>query len=321
MAYPTLEELIAAKRTGGAGEAIQSGLEGFMAGRKRRVEEDEIRATNVLNQAKLKLQQQAEQREGRQLEAGLIPGAQSLTGREATPEVQKTLMEKKPKYAKAGEAEENGKKFILFAQEGDPTKVVRISAGIAGQDNKLTAKQNDHLGKLSGAENLLKNVEELLGKVPSGGAGLVQEGLASNIAGRGALAIPEARVYEQVAPGAAVGIYRAVTRDDRLSDADAASRARPLLPFPGEPEPIRNLKFQFVKQLIEDQKAGPAFGGNPDSSAIERAIVAQSKYVQEHQNGANAPSSAQSGGDPEGDRRRARIAELRAKQAAGTLQR
>jgi hypothetical protein len=280
--YPSLEELISARRTGGPGEVIQSGLEGFLAGRKRRQEEDEAKATAILNNAKLRLQQQAEQREGRQLQAGLIPAPHSLTGAEATPEVQKTLMEKKPKYTKAGEAEENGKKYILFAQEGDPTKVVRISAGVAGQDNKLTAKQNDHLGKLSGAENLLKNVEELLNKVPSGSAGLVQEGLSSNIAARGALAIPEARVYEQVAPGAAVGIYRAVTRDDRLSDADAASRARPLLPFPGEQEPVRRLKLQFVKQLIEDQKAGTAFGGNPDSSAIERAIVAQSKFVQEN---------------------------------------
>lgn len=288
--YPSLEELIRARRTGGAGEAIQSGLEGFLAGRKRRQEEEEARVTNVLNQAKLKLQQQADEREDRQLDASLIPGTQSLTGQEVTPDVQRTLMEKKPKYVKAGESEEADKsRYIIFAQEGDPTKTVRIRAGVAGQDNKLTAKQNDHLGKLQGAENLLSNVKDLLSKVPSGAAGLAQEALSSNIAARGQFAIPEARVYNQVAPGAAVGIYRAVTRDDRLSDADAASRARPLLPFEGEPEAVRNLKLEFLDKLVEDQKAGTAFGGNPDSSAIERAIIAQQKYVQERsgQGGAN----------------------------------
>lgn len=290
--YPSLEELIRAHKTGGPGEAIQSGLEGFMAGRKRRQEETESKATQVLNQAKLRLQQQQAEREGRQLEAGLIPAQQSLTGAETTPEVQKQLMEKKPKYTKAGEAEEDGKKFLIFAQEGDPTKTVRISAGVAGQDNKLTAKQNDHLGKLQGAENLLDNVKELLTKVPAGGKGLAQEALSSNILGRGALAIPEARVYNQVAPGASVGIYRAVTRDDRLSDADAASRARPLLPFEGEPQEVRDLKLQFVNQLIQDQKAGTAFGGNPDSSAIERAIVAQQKYVQDNLGRSQAAPSA-----------------------------
>lgn len=313
--YPSLEELIKARRTPGPAEAIQSGLEGFMAGRKRRQEEDEAKATAVLNQAKLRLQQQGEERAGRELEAGLIPAQQSLTGAEATPEVQKQLMEKKPKYTKAGEAEENGRKFIIYAQEGDPSKTVRINAGVAGQDNKLTAKQNDHLGKLQGAENLLTNVEKLLNEVPSGGKGLMQEALSSNVLGRGALAIPEARVYNQVAPGASVGIYRAVTRDDRLSDADAASRARPLLPFEGEPEPVRKLKLQFVKQLIEDQKAGTSFGGNPDSSAIERAIIAQQNYVKQNMD------QGQPGGNTEADRRRARIAELKAKQAAGTIQR
>lgn len=296
--YPSLEEMIAARRTGGPGEAIQSGLEGFLAGRKRRLEQDEAKATAVLNQAKLKLQQQQETREARTAAADIIPAEQSLTGREISPSAQKALIEKKPKFVKAGEEETpDKKKFILFAQEGDPTKVVRISAGVAGQDNKLTAKQNDHLGKLQGAEKLLTNVKELLNKVPSGAAGLVQEGLSSNVAGRGAFAIPEARVYNQVAPGAAVGIYRAVTRDDRLSDADAASRARPLLPFEGEPDEVRKLKLEFVDKLIEDQKAGTAFGGNPDSSSIERAIIAQQKYVQDHQGqgatgGAAAPKRA-----------------------------
>lgn len=292
--YPSLEEQIALHRQRGPGEVIQSGLEGFVAGRKRRQEEEEARATAALQRARQSLAEQTEARNLRETEAGFVPAEQSLTGRETSPNVQKVLMEKKPKYVKAGESEEADKsKYIIFAQEGDPTKTVRIRAGVAGQDNKLTAKQNDHLGKLAGAENLLKNVEEILSKVPSGAEGLLQEGLSSNIAARGAFAIPEARLYNQVAPGAAVGIYRAVTRDDRLSDADAASRARPLLPYEGEPPEVRRLKLEFNKKLIEDQKAGTAFGGNPDSAAIERAIIAQANYVKEHQGQGAGQNSGQ----------------------------
>ena len=50
--YPGLDELIRARRTAGPAEAIQSGLEGFIAGRKRRKEEEEARATAALAQAK-----------------------------------------------------------------------------------------------------------------------------------------------------------------------------------------------------------------------------------------------------------------------------
>jgi hypothetical protein len=238
--------------------------------------------TQALQQAKLQLEQQTEAREGRQLTAGLIPASLSPTGAETTPGVAQALREKKPKYAKAGEAEEAGKKFIIFAQENDPTKTVRIPAGAAGADQKLTARQQDHLGKLSGAENLVKNVRETLKDLPAGGPGLIQEALSSDIVLRGAAAIPEARLYNQVTPGASVGVYRAVTRDDRLSDADAASRARPLFPFLGETSEVRELKLQFLEQLIEDQKSGTMLGGNADPNAIVRAIFEQKKFVKKN---------------------------------------
>lgn len=56
--YPSLDELIRARRVAGPGEAIQSGLEGFVAGRKRRMDEDEAKAKAALEQVKQRLEQQ-----------------------------------------------------------------------------------------------------------------------------------------------------------------------------------------------------------------------------------------------------------------------
>lgn len=126
--YPSLEELIRARRTGGPGEAIQSGLEGFLAGRKRRQEEEESRATAVLQRARQSLSEQTEARNLRETEAGLIPAPLSPTGAEATPEVKKALTPDAKQFDKT-EIEEGGKKFLLFTRKDDPTQHVKIPAG------------------------------------------------------------------------------------------------------------------------------------------------------------------------------------------------
>jgi len=61
--YPSLEELIAAAKTGGPGDVIQSGLEGYTAGRKRRLEEDKTKAEAAIAQAKQRLEQEKQQAE------------------------------------------------------------------------------------------------------------------------------------------------------------------------------------------------------------------------------------------------------------------
>lgn len=179
MAYPTLEEIIAAHKQGGPGEVIQSGLEGFMAGRKRKLEENEAKATAVLNQAKLRLQQQAEAREGRDLEAGLIPADKSLTGAEAKPEVQKSLTPSAKEFDKT-EIEENGKKFLLFTRKDDPTQHVKIPAGDVSNKGKVPAGVISSALKTSGQGFLneirriepklqgFKTPEEQVRKSPSG---------------------------------------------------------------------------------------------------------------------------------------------------------
>lgn len=161
--YPSLEQLIAARRTGGPAEAIQSGLEGFMAGRKRKIEEDQARAEAALGQAKLKLSQQTENREARTANAGLIPSNLSATGREATPSVQTSLEPKLSEFEKT-EIEEGGKKFLLFTNKNDPTQHVKIAAGDISNKGKIPAGIAASALKTSGSGflNEVKRIEPKL---------------------------------------------------------------------------------------------------------------------------------------------------------------
>lgn len=59
------------------------------------------------------------------------------------------------------------------------------------------------------------------------------------------------KTYMANLPGSAVSIYRALTGDTRLSDADAQSRALPFLWNPTEHEDTRTEKNNFIQSMID----------------------------------------------------------------------
>lgn len=60
------------------------------------------------------------------------------------------------------------------------------------------------------------------------------------------------KTYMDALPAASVGLYRAITGDNRLSDADAAARAKPLLWDPMEPEGVREGKNSFLNFMLDE---------------------------------------------------------------------
>lgn len=82
-------------------------------------------------------------------------------------------------------------------------------------------------------------------------------GFAKNIASKvtlGNVGGTDLRLYDQNRPATAVSIYRALTGDTRLSDADAKARALPLLPAAGEPKEVQQKKIKFLREGVQRRK-------------------------------------------------------------------
>lgn len=75
-------------------------------------------------------------------------------------------------------------------------------------------------------------------------------GAGQSLVAKTGLAYPEAATYDRTKNALAVSLYRAMTGDTRLSDADAAARALPLLPSTNQDEPQREQLWKFVDDAI-----------------------------------------------------------------------
>lgn len=91
-------------------------------------------------------------------------------------------------------------------------------------NNGIASTPDQQLRGLDYMEGLLNNIGT---DVPSIGTAAISKVLGGQRGGFGSDAIKE---YEDAKPGAAVGAYRAITGDTRLSDSDAQQRALPFMP-------------------------------------------------------------------------------------------
>ena len=127
-----------------------------------------------------------------------------------------------------------------------------------------TAKQKDDLANIGNVETLLLNMESDAAQVPSGYAGIRSQ--VGGFFSRGATDTSTV-VYNDQRKAVAVALYRALTGDTRLSDADAAARALPLLWKPDEAQQVKTMKFQKLRQLLSDRKQAVSsnLGGQEES--------------------------------------------------------
>lgn len=118
----------------------------------------------------------------------------------------------------------------------------KASAPTADAKNALMANQNAYVlfNQLKDMSSNLKNI--------GGWGGIAIKG--GNVLTRGKLN-PEAKAYADFMPAAGVSVYRGITGDTRLSDADAASRAYPLMWDIGEDGSVKGLKEGAVDNMLK----------------------------------------------------------------------
>jgi len=123
----------------------------------------------------------------------------------------------------------------------------------AQEKNKLpTADMKNMLKSTQQAYSLVDNLDKQAQKLKGGYAGIgeIMKGAVNRGSGKSA----DYRLYLSQLPAAAVSIYRGVTGDTRLSDADAQARAYPILWHPSEHIDTRKKKNDFVKYMIKGRE-------------------------------------------------------------------
>src|SRR3990167_2989009 len=118
----------------------------------------------------------------------------------------------------------------------------KAASPTADQKNALMANQNAYV-----LFNQLKDMSSNLQNI-GGWEGIAVKG--GNVLTRGKLN-PEAKAYADFMPAAGVSVYRGITGDIRLSDADAASRAYPLMWDIGEDGSVKGLKEGAVDNMLK----------------------------------------------------------------------
>ena len=108
-------------------------------------------------------------------------------------------------------------------------------------------KQNDLLAAKQQLSNI-KGMRTLAESIPSGIVGRVGSGTLAAISG-GAMSTNK-QLYDKQRPAFAVSLYRALTGDTRLSDADAKARALPLLWKVGEADAVRKKSFDYIEKAL-----------------------------------------------------------------------
>lgn len=103
------------------------------------------------------------------------------------------------------------------------------------------------------AYNLLNEAESTLGKVPSGLIFGGFEQLKGATGQGGAIAAS----YDSTRKALATKIYRGLTGDTRLSDADAAARALPLVPPITDAKNVRDFKFERLRKILKGDVPNP----------------------------------------------------------------
>lgn len=127
------------------------------------------------------------------------------------------------------------------------------AAAIAAAKEKAvrTADQKNAIITTKQVKENIKELEGLAKKLKGGWAGWSEEKLGQ--ASRGKFQ-KEYLEYERFRPAYAVSLYRALTGDTRLSDADAAARALPLLWDAKIDERLRQPMFDRVKRALWERE-------------------------------------------------------------------
>lgn len=120
-----------------------------------------------------------------------------------------------------------------------------------------TVKMREDLRTVDNQIAMLDEMEKSAQDIPGGWEGILNSAVGIASRGKdvfGLNKVDETRLYNSNKPALAVSIYRALTGDTRLSDADAKARALPLLWDTSEDDVIKASKFKFLKNALMNRK-------------------------------------------------------------------
>jgi hypothetical protein len=142
-----------------------------------------------------------------------------------------------------------GARIVPPAQMQTPEQKQAMELETAGKKNLMpTADMKNALKQTQQAGNLVKSLLKKSETLKGGYEGMTNIAIGAVNRGQGKQA--DYRTYLSNMPSAAVSVYRAVTGDSRLSDADAQSRALPMMWHPSEHIDTRSQKNQFISDMI-----------------------------------------------------------------------
>lgn len=129
---------------------------------------------------------------------------------------------------------------------------VPIGSQVIANPNAPTADMRNQAVTTEQAKNLWNEVKAQSEGLKGGYEGMFEMGKAALNRGKGESG--NYQLYTENLPSSAVGLYRALTGDTRLSDADAKARALPLLWEPSQDVSLRTKKNEFIDKMINSRE-------------------------------------------------------------------
>jgi len=150
-------------------------------------------------------------------------------------------------YVPAYMMDANGQ-LIPVISPNNPPGMVPKGSKVIPNPNAPTADMRNQGVSASQARILWDDLKGQSEGLKGGYAGLFEKGKA--VVNRGSGDSANYKLYTDSLPSSAVALYRALTGDTRLSDADAKARALPLLWEPSESTDLRDKKNSFIDRMI-----------------------------------------------------------------------
>jgi hypothetical protein len=139
-------------------------------------------------------------------------------------------------------------------QGGFRTEALPVAAiGMKNTPNPNASQVADE-GAVQTQSGMLDQAEQMLKNLPDGGVMEGLKGIAAKVPLVGSTVAGPEKTYQDFTPAFATAVYRAQTGDTRLSDADAAQRAYPLLPALSDTRDVREHKMSIIRDLFNNRQ-------------------------------------------------------------------
>lgn len=142
---------------------------------------------------------------------------------------------------------------------GNPPK----GSQVISNPNAPTADMKNNMVTVKQVSSLMDDLKSQAYGLKGGYAGMEEN--VKSVINRGKGKSADYKLYNDSLHATSVAFYRAVTGDTRLSDADAKTRAYPIMWKTSEHTDVRDKKFGFMERMVSAREKLLEGGINPES--------------------------------------------------------